>query len=52
MKNFLMKLWKRLCLNLFSLNLNLEGQGEVTLSEVSYPSMYQNLTEGELLFFD
>ena len=32
--------------------LNLEGQGEVAISEISYPSMYQNVTGGKLLFFD
>ena len=25
---------------------NLEGQWEVAYSEISYPSMYQNITEG------
>ena len=32
--------------------LNLEGQWEVALSEISYPSMYQNITEGKFKFFD
>ena len=32
--------------------LNLEGQWEVAISEISYPSMYQNVTEGKLMFFD
>ena len=32
--------------------LNLEGQGEVAISEISYPSMYQNITEGKFKFFD
>ena len=31
---------------------NLEGQWEVATSEISYPSMYQNITEGKLKFFD
>ena len=31
---------------------NLEGQWEVAISEKSYPSMYQNLTEGKIKFFD
>ena len=31
---------------------NLEGQWEVAISETSYPSMYQNITEGYLKFFD
>ena len=32
--------------------LNLEGQWQVAFSEISYPSMYQNVTEGKLIFFD
>ena len=32
--------------------LNLDGQWEVALSELSYPSMYQNVTEGQFMFFD
>ena len=32
--------------------LNLEGQWEVAISETTYPSMYQNVTEGKLIFFD
>ena len=31
---------------------NLEGQWEVAISEISYPSMYQNVTEGFSKFFD
>ena len=31
---------------------NLEGQWEVANSEISYPTMYQNLTEGKFKFFD
>ena len=31
---------------------NLEGQSEVAISEISYPSMYQNITEGKIKFFD
>ena len=30
--------------------LNLEGQWEVAISEISYPSMYQNITEGKFKF--
>ena len=30
----------------------LEGQWEVAISEKSYPSMYQNITQGKLNFFD
>ena len=32
--------------------LNLEGQWEVAISAISYPSMYQNITEAKLKFFD
>ena len=32
--------------------LNLEGQWEVENSEISYTSMYQNVTEGKFMFFD
>ena len=31
--------------------LNLEGQGKVAFSESSYPSSYQNVTEGNFMFF-
>ena len=31
---------------------NLEGQWEVAISEISYPSMYRNITQGQLKFFD
>ena len=31
---------------------NLEGQWEVAISEISYPSMYQNITEGKFKFLD
>ena len=29
---------------------NLDGQWEVAISEISYPSMYQNVAEGNLCF--
>ena len=32
--------------------LNLDGQWEVSISEISYPSMYQIVTEGKFMFFD
>ena len=32
--------------------LNLEGQWKVAISEISYPSMYQNVTEGKCMFYD
>ena len=31
---------------------NLEGQWEVAISEISYPSMYQNITEGKFKSFN
>ena len=31
---------------------NLEGQLEVASSEISYPSLYRNVTEGKFMFFD
>ena len=31
---------------------NLKGQSEFAVSEISYPSMYQNVTEGKFMFFD
>ena len=31
---------------------NLEGQWEAAISAISYPSMYQNITEGNFKFFD
>ena len=38
--------------NILPEQLNLEGQCEVAISEISYPSMYQNKTEGKFKFFD
>ena len=38
--------------NFLPAQLNLDGQWEVAISEISYPSMYQNLTEGKIMFFD
>ena len=32
--------------------MNLDGQCEVAISEISYPSMYQNVTEGKFMFYD
>ena len=32
--------------------LKLDGQCEDAISEISYPSMYQNVTEGKFMFFD
>ena len=38
--------------NFLTEQVNLEGQWEVAISEISYPSMYQNITEGKLKFFE
>ena len=38
--------------NFLLVQLNLEDQWEVAVSEISYPSMYQNVTEGKFMFFD
>ena len=38
--------------NVLPEQLNLEDQWEVAISEISYPSMYQNITEGKFKFFD
>ena len=32
--------------------LNLDGQWEVAISEITYPSRYQNVTDGNFMFFD
>ena len=38
--------------NLLPEQVNLEVQGEVAISEITYPSMHQNITEGYFKFFD
>ena len=38
--------------NFLPKQLNLEGQWEVAISEISYPSMDQNITDGKFKFFD
>ena len=42
----------RLFTNFLPEQLNLDGQWEVAISEKSYPSMYQNVTEEKFMFFD
>ena len=32
--------------------MNLDGQWDAAISEISYPSLYQNVTEGKFKFFD
>ena len=39
-------------INFLPEQVNFEGQWEVGISEISYPSMYQNITEGYFEFFD
>ena len=36
----------------FPVQVNLQGQWEVAISEISYPSRYQNITERKFKFFD
>ena len=31
---------------------NLDGQWEVAISEITYPSTYKHVTEGKFMFFD
>ena len=38
--------------NLLPEQLNLGGQWEVAISEISYTSIYQNVTEGKFMFFE
>ena len=38
--------------NFFSEQVSLEEQWEVAFSKISYPSMYQNVTEGKFMFYD
>ena len=38
--------------NFLTEQLNLKGQWGVSISETSYPSMYQNVAEGKFMFFD
>ena len=37
--------------NLLPEQANLDGQWEVATSEISYPSMYQNVAEGKFMFY-
>ena len=41
-------------LQIFYLNkqIHLKGEWEVAISEISYPSLYQNVTEGKFTFVD
>ena len=38
--------------NFLSEQLNPDGQWQLAISEISYPSIYQNITEGKFIFFD
>ena len=42
----------RSCTNFSPGQVNLEGQWEVAISEISYPSKDQNITEGNIKFLD
>ena len=44
--------YSELFTNFLPEQLKLEGLGEVAISEITYPSMYRNVTEGKLMFFD
>ena len=39
-------------LNFLPEQINLKGEWEVAISEISYPSLYQNVTEGKFTFVD
>ena len=64
MESFILELVSKASAQLFSDNtlssltnflpeqLNMEGQWEVAISEISYPSLYQNNTEGKIRFSD
>ena len=64
MESFIMELVSNTSVEMFPKNtlssftnflpeqLNLEGQWEVAVSEIVYPSMYQNITEGKFKSFD
>ena len=38
--------------NFLPYQVNLDGQWEVAILEISYPSLYQNFTEGKFMFYD
>ena len=44
--------YTQLFTNFLPEQVNLKGQWEVAISEISYHSMYQNITEGKLKFLD
>ena len=39
-------------INFLPEQLNRDGQWQVANSEISHPSMYQNVTDGKIMFFD
>ena len=41
----------RLSTNFLPEQVNLDGQWEVAFSKISYPSIYQNVTEGKFMFY-
>ena len=38
--------------NFLPVQINLEGEWEVAIAELSYPSLYQNITEGKFFYLD
>ena len=38
--------------NFLQEQIHLKGEWEVAISEISYPSLYQNVTEGKFIFID
>ena len=64
MESFTIELVSNTCAQLFPDNtlsfftdflpeqLSLDGQREVAISDISYPSLYQNVTGGKFMFFD
>ena len=51
MQNYLQKKTLSSFANFLPEQLNLEGQWKVAISEISYPSMYQNVTERKFMVF-
>ena len=50
--NYFQTIHLALLTNILPEQLNLDAQWEVAISEISYPSRYQNVTEGKFMFFD
>ena len=50
--NFFQTIHLAFLTNFLPEQLNLDGQWEFAISEISYPSRYQNVTDGKFMFFD